>query len=403
MEYLLFLDENEEDIINEFVDEVYQQTDTYNEKSNDLKGEYSSNIDLSSVFEQLKDSIKSKNLSLIKQYSDQISQIKKSISSCTRLEYNNYNRKCQDLQEKIDIMKSNINLSNYIDEAENLVERFKKINHDVRIDKDDEDEDPDKVRIIQDFFEITSKYISHEFFHKKRSTSYNCQGCGFEIKETIGDDGIIICPNCDGQFCPIVTFKNLGEKNITLVNSTKDDSMNNFISALEDYLGIKNVDMNKTLITNLDKYFKSKMMLTGKQIKKLPLNPDGTRGTTKVEIMRKALTDLHEKSQMKNVHSIARNYWGWSKPKQSHLRNIIIEDYIKTQNVYNSIPISERKRKSSLGTEYRLWRHLQLRNYPCDKSDFKISKSDDSLILHDKLWKRMCEGAGDPDIYYIDD
>ena len=65
------------------------------------------------------------------------------------------------------------------------------------------------------------------------------------------------------------------------------------------------------------------------------------------------------------------------------------------------ISIEQRYRISSLGTQYRLWRHLQLIGYPCEFGDFKIAENVDSIQTHHRLWKLMCDGANDPEIYYI--
>ena len=49
----------------------------------------------------------------------------------------------------------------------------------------------------------------------------------------------------------------------------------------------------------------------------------------------------------------------------------IISHYVMTQNVFLQIPKEERDRQSSLGTQYRLWRHLRF-GHKCYSDEFKL-------------------------------
>ena len=84
-----------------------------------------------------------------------------------------------------------------------------------------------------------------------------------------------------------------------------------------------------------------------------------------------------------------------------HLKEKLIDKYNKTQKVFYQIPQCEKERNSSLGTQYRLWRHLQLESYQCYMDEFKIAENTDSLRIHNRLWKLMCDCCTDPDIYFI--
>ena len=90
-------------------------------------------------------------------------------------------------------------------------------------------------------------------------------------------------------------------------------------------------------------------------------------------------------------------------PNISNYKDIIIKHYKETQKVYNEIPFNIRQRDSSLGTQYRLWKHLQLVGYKCSRKEFNISENKDSLNRHQKLWKYMCDNSESDDIYYISD
>ena len=69
-----------------------------------------------------------------------------------------------------------------------------------------------------------------------------------------------------------------------------------------------------------------------------------------------------------------------------------MEDYMTTQQIYNSIP--HKDRNASLNIQFRLFVHLKAIGYPCTKEDFKIQTSRDSLEFHQEMWKIMCEKTG---------
>ena len=63
--------------------------------------------------------------------------------------------------------------------------------------------------------------------------------------------------------------------------------------------------------------------------------------------------------------------------------------------------LQNKERDSSLGVQFRLYKHLQLCGYPVYPEEFKLAENTDSIHNHNKLWKLMVEGANDPEIYYI--
>ena len=146
---------------------------------------------------------------------------------------------------------------------------------------------------------------------------------------------------------------------------------------------------------------KIKSSPTAAQIKELPLNNRGRRGDTDHKMLWKALEDIGRPEYYEDADLIGREYWAWEIRSIEEYREPIRLKYLKTQKVFYEIPIEERKRYSSLGTQLRLWRHLQLEGHECYKDEFKIGENEDSFRNNTRLWRLMCEGANDPDIYYI--
>lgn len=115
-----------------------------------------------------------------------------------------------------------------------------------------------------------------------------------------------------------------------------------------------------------------------------------------------ALSHINRTEFYEDYNLIGHIIWNWILPDISKYREKIIDHYNKTQKVFCRIPPEERGRNSSLGTQYRLWRHLQLIGFPCKMEQFKIAEDPDSLMIHNQLWRKMCEGCHDPEIYYIE-
>jgi len=125
---------------------------------------------------------------------------------------------------------------------------------------------------------------------------------------------------------------------------------------------------------------------------KLPLTENGRKKGTSREMMFEALSDTNNSAFYDDINLILHLYWGWELPNISHLEERIMEDYINTQQVYNSI--LKKDRDASLNIQFRLYVHLKAVGYPCTKDDFKIQTSRDSLIFHNEVWKEMCEKTG---------
>ena len=113
-----------------------------------------------------------------------------------------------------------------------------------------------------------------------------------------------------------------------------------------------------------------------------------------------AISEIGHSAYYEDANLIGHLYWGWTLPNVMHHKETIISHYNKTQKVFYQIPPEERCRNSSLGTQYRLWRHLQLVGHECYMDEFKIAGNSESIRNHNRLWKLMCEGCNDPTINY---
>jgi hypothetical protein len=177
------------------------------------------------------------------------------------------------------------------------------------------------------------------------------------------------------------------------------DNKNNIIKAMKRFQGRQVNKINLEVMTvRLEAYFVSINYPAMEVIRGYPLNAYGKRADTSVPMMIRALKKIGMSGEFKNVNFIGRVIWNWELPCIDHLEEQILADYDATQRVFNTL---EGTRKSSLSTQFRLLKHLEICNFtPLKAEDFKLPETDESITYHETTWRIMCEGSGDPRIKY---
>lgn len=260
--------------------------------------------------------------------------------------------------------------------------------------KEDESLIKRRLYLIREFLDIAKNYIKLEINHKVNST-IACIGCGKDIhKNTVEEDsGLVVCPSCGYERENIShnsTYKDISRVN--LYNRNNYDDCENFRKALLRFQGKQTHKPPAKLYSQLDAYFVKIKKPPGADICKLPLTEDGKKKGTSREMMFEALSETNNSAYYDDINLILHVYWGWILPNITHIEDRIMEDYINTQYIYNSI--SQKDRNASLNIQFRLFVHLKAIGYSCTKDDFKIQTSRDSLIFHNDMWKIMCEKTG---------
>jgi hypothetical protein len=194
---------------------------------------------------------------------------------------------------------------------------------------------------------------------------------------------VIVCDLCNAGVCEC-------KKNVK-VSKNEYENEQNFRKGLLRLQGkqIKTYDTEK-LIRDLDEYFDKYNLQRSGIIRQMPLNDDGiTRGETTISIMNNALGEsgIKQTSLYKDIYLICQEYWNWVLPDLKDVQDQIENDYKSTQKVYNSI---DKERKSCLNLNFRIFKHLEARDYPIKKELFKLPSTIKIINEHDRLWKRMC-------------
>ena len=316
------------------------------------------------------------------------------------------------LQIEISAIESGENLEKYNDLVHDILAEYLKYEGLVKtimLDKDKEARPQPlnngtrhRLFLIEKYLEIASHYIDIDIIRVADSVVDSCSFCGASLaKIATSEEGTIRCQECQTEHDIVILAKLAKDSaRISVSNTTDDESIENFLRAFDRYQGIRCEYPHESLYEELDEYFIRNDRPIGSVIRELPLNNRGRRGDTNHKMLWSALSAIAHSEHYENANLIGHIYWGWEIPDVTNFRETIINQYNKTQKVFYQIPSEVRGRNSSLGTQYRLWRHLQLIGHICHPDEFKIAENPESLRTHNKLWRLMCEGANDTSIYY---
>jgi hypothetical protein len=361
---------------------------------------YSDNYNILELDKKIKEILKAERED--KKYLEDELERRRNLDS-SRLTYieNAFNKQRIDfLERKIAEIEEEKLLNEYLEMSQEIIKKYQELRNSSLTVKIGENVpiNEQRLAVIENYFEVAKKFVelelipNYKFFNERQ-----CSYCGFKFNKQLNQE--LYCTNCMRQILKLED-KVLSKKE-DLVDSYDSESIENFLKAFIKFQGLQEDNINPQLYLELDNYFQKIGKAKGEDIRKLPLDEKGKRGNTNRNMLWKALSDLGRSEYYEDINLIGKNYWGWKLPNLMHLEARIIDKYIKTQKVFYSLPKELKERNSSLGTQYRLWRHLQLEGYNFPKEEFKLAENIESSKIHEKIWKLMCEGANDPEIYYI--
>lgn len=248
-----------------------------------------------------------------------------------------------------------------------------------------------RLEIIREYLHIARNYITLDISWQGKNVA-QCPNCGVNFSDMFVDEeiGVHSCP-CGYErevLSKDSSFKDSLRVNIGGRNSYEDRET--FEKVVDRFSGNHDDKIPEKLYEQLDEYYTSKGFPTGAQIKVLPTLPNGRKPHTSINLLIEGLGKTSNAAFYSSGYLIAHNYWEWKLADLTELKPKIMDDYDKTQAVYNVI----KTRDSSLNAHIRLYLHLKALDYPCDRSDFKDLSSRESLEYHHSMWMQMCAATG---------
>ncbi len=313
--------------------------------------------------------------------------------------------KLESLQSQYDRIASGVMKSEYENESRDYIDKY------LQITKAESQSlvksyNQGKIDIIMGYFDIAKKYMDIDAVHVVDvPTNIVCKGCLRILDDcpSSNESGYQVCPNCD-----VVRQVNINGRSgdtANEVSNTKEYSdLKNFRKAMQRYQGQQKVTFDIDAICNeIDLYLQSRGYKPASYYKDLPPDKYGKKKGTDLNLIEESLEAIKHTSLYESSNLIGHHLWGWVLPSLQKIENIIINDYKETQDVFDSLPIEIRERESCLSTQLRLYRHVQLCDYPCRQCDFKLPSQRESLRKQDAIWKIMCDTCNkrNPRIRYI--
>jgi hypothetical protein len=306
------------------------------------------------------------------------------------IEKNNFNHQYREITAQIkelEALKSKYD--DYCGPAKPIILNFRNLSPDktVIFGKTDVRYNDDKIDAIKDYLVLLKKVIDFDIILQPKPDNV-CLECSSVICPFPITPGIITCQACGID--KIVYASNEVYKSRGTDNSYEDIS--NFSKTLLRFQGKQKIKFGQELYGKLDDYFKRIEKLTSDVIRDLPVLSNGKKQGTSYNLLYTALFETCNSGHYEDANLIAHYYWGWKLPEiSSGMEKKILDQYALTQKVFRNMPIDLRGRKSSLNTQYRLFKHLQLAGYPCSITDFKIPDTNDVVEKYDETWLKMCE------------
>lgn len=337
--------------------------------------------------------------------------------SLTKVDISHFDGKIEDLKKNIYEIENKVKLREYIKESSPILAQYDNLDLGDSIvnfgKTTEEDQEEDELKeykksLINQYLKIASKYYDLDI-RKEVDPTYTCPICFHELDEELNKkEGIIECLNCNYQ--DIYYTNESMFKDTSRVESDKSkeyyQDRKNFQKTCYEFFAIQINKLPDDIYTNLDRYCISYNLPTSDVIKKMPLR-NNMRGPWENQnegrlFLYRMLKATGYSDYYKDERLILYNYWGWPKPSGSSICKKFMDDYDLTHAAY--VKIENKERKSSLNTQYSLFRIAQANNYcllpgvRCTIDDFRVVQTPKIIKEHDELWFEMCDISGYPKI-----
>jgi len=398
----------------EYVEDEKKEIFTEEEKlPSRIKGTYVYDYNILYIHEILLKKFKQDKNRQINLLSDKIQLEKNKIKSRqTLIERRKSQKKIIEYESELKKWGADVDMNKYLERSKYLISSYTKLGSIKQVvsfasnSKDEqlispEDDDVQKYRhsIIFEYLEIARRYIPIDVIREIPNKD-SCPGCGImndELELIEDENGSTICPNCGLEKIAIARQPFYADG--CRVNNSRNnyEDRANFEKVLMRFQGKQQNKPPKELYVKLDEWFMKNGLKSSEEYRKIPLNSEGKKDGTSRELMYKALGEIGCSGYYDDINLIMNVFWGWLLDDVSHLEDRIMKDYDLFQMVYEEI-LDKQGRKSSLNSQWRLYKHLRRLGYDCKANDFKIPSTPDILEFHKIKWGEGCKILGWEDV-----
>jgi hypothetical protein len=335
-------------------------------------------------------------------------------NNCTAVgDYNNLTSVIDALTKEIYQIESASRVKRYNSLSKPILDAYDTVPRiEIRLDTDENGLEHKQIcemryRIVMSYIEMVREFYHVEVVREGFSSviSPTCRKCGRDISDAeVGVDGYQSCECGMGRYVPRNDCMMEKGKGKNKTNKDYDDC-DNFVKAFKRYIGKQdNIGYNMAALCScLEHYFvnSNNKMKSCEYYKQLPCDRWGKKDGTSLSLLLEGLKAIGCPKLYEDHNLIGHHMWGWKLPQLEHLLDTLVAHYRATQSVYKSMSVKERGRSSSLSVAFRLYKQLEMLGVEVRIEDFKMPIQPDSRLNQEELWKKMCNGANDPNIFYI--
>lgn len=248
----------------------------------------------------------------------------------------------------------------------------------------------EKLQLLDIYFVYCSRYYSITYKRIVEDNKY-CDNCNFELDLCDIDNDKVSCINCGYiQYVQEINSTKIEKRKV--VNIEKD--LLNFISKLNEFQGLQQVNISETIMLDLDQYFKKYDIPNRDNMHAYAYLDNGKLENTSAKLMKKALKEKNYKTYYKHRLLLCKLYWGWDLPNLYEYNDKIIKYFTLTQEAH--IIINQNK-SCSINYEFRLYKILQLVGLSFNDADiFELPSTENIKSEHEHNWIQICKYCNIP-------
>lgn len=233
-----------------------------------------------------------------------------------------------------------------------------------------------RIDIIRRYLEIAGEYYQHNVVWIPDGADAVCDICDQQI---IGG----VCKNCG-----ITAEKDdlmLTEK------SSQYYTINNFIKYVIHSMGEQIADPIDDVMKDMDAKAIEMKLMSASKIRKMPLDDYGRRGPYNMTKFMELMAAAGHSDRNKDKHLIIKSYWGWELYNVRHFMDIIKEDCIKIDTLYEKV--KRKDKASAMNREYKYYKILQWHrdklSRPLAELHFSIISTEHILVEYENDMKQI--------------
>jgi hypothetical protein len=284
-------------------------------------------------------------------------------------------------RKKVEDIEGGFELSLYLSRTLELVDAYKSLTDTTQTTsfiKTKVHIDNDKVHrrnsIIVEYIRIAKEYINLENYKQKVHKPV-CPAChSSDLTPVDSEESFLMCKcgNIVEQLDDAPTFKD--SERVNMSSRYTYTCRGHFIEAMNRFEGKQNTDISITIIDILKK-----------EVHFHNLTPDtATKDHIYMFLTEKKLSDYY--ADINLIYFLITNK---NPPDITDCRNELLEMHDQLEDAYQEVKDDDRL--NSLNVNWKLYKLLQLLDYPCKKDDFFCLKTPTKQGEHEQKWYDMIE------------